>query len=66
MDHKQVLREWNPEHDVPDGPRVPWYATYNAQDIERLFARLQALETRVEALERVEAGQSNRAPITPE
>jgi hypothetical protein len=46
----RVLDRYNPEYDVPEGPRVPWYTAWLAYALLDSFERIERLEKLVENL----------------
>lgn len=47
---ERILREYNSEYDVPDGPRVPWYAWMLAEAVMNQDKEIQELKERLDIL----------------
>lgn len=47
---KRIIREYNPEYDVPPGPRIPWYTAILVEVIQDQQKEIDELKTRLNKL----------------
>lgn len=47
----EIERSYDPENDIPQGPRVTWAEWYLKQAVEELFAYVRELETKIGQLQ---------------
>lgn len=47
---EEMERQYNPDNDIPDGPRVSWAEYYLLQAVRNLFEDVERLDMRVSEL----------------
>lgn len=46
---ERLIREYNPDYDVPPGPRVPWYVAILVDIIQDQQNEIETLKSKLEA-----------------